>query len=294
MDGGVHPLIASAASGRACVARSSRRGLVAVIAIAAAGAAWSCSPAGAGPQPSTGSTPLVATSSLPLATTQIRLAPLTPRDPARIPPDEARAVVALGETDATEPDHAHGHTFGGKVLEYPLLTGDAAVFQEQWLAARRAAPRLDTVEEAAALGYVRAAVPAPGVGTHWVKWSLVSEPFDPAAPAILLIDEAHEPPRLVGYAYWLQSPDEPEGFAGSNDHWHQHTGICVVNGWVDREVAGGRERCAGTYLPGSDLWMLHAWPVERMPNPLGKFADVHPTLCPSRFGTPDVAQCPTG
>ena len=34
-------------------------------------------------------------------------------------------------------------------------------------------------QEAAAAGYVVASTVAPGVGVHWVKWSLIDEPFDP-------------------------------------------------------------------------------------------------------------------
>ena len=139
---------------------------------------------------------------------------------------------------------------------------------------------------------MRASAPGPGVGTHWVQWSQVAKPFDPAHPAMVLYDETSEPARLVGYSYWVQSPTEPIGFAGPNDRWHQHTGLCVVNGWVDREEAEGPATCAGTYLAGGDLWMLHAWVVPGLENRLGKFASIHPSMCPSRFGTPDIVRCP--
>jgi len=97
---------------------------------------------------------------------------------------------------------------------------------------------------------------------------------------------------LVGFSYWLRSSHEPAGFAGNNDHWHQHTGLCIVNGWVDRELATGPEACAGTYLAGSDLWMLHAWIVPGWTNRWGTFAVRNPTLCPPAAGTPDILRCP--
>lgn len=174
----------------------------------------------------------------------------------------------------------------------PLFTGDAITFEQQWLTARAAVERYDDLDEAIALGYVRASAPGPGVGTHWVKWSQVAQPFDPAAPAMLLFDERAEPAELMGFSYWVQSPTEPEGFASPNDHWHQHTGLCVVNGWVDREEAAGPDACAGTYLAGGDLWMLHAWAVPDHPNRLGRFASILRELCPPASGTPDIVRCP--
>ena len=202
--------------------------------------------------------------------------------------------MQLGQTGADVPhsSHSHGHSDGTRDLEVPLFTGDAAVFANQWLAAEASVPNFDSLDEAKALGFVRAAAPSPGVGTHWVLWSQVAEPFDPAHPAMLLYDETEDPAVLVGYSYWLQSPTEPVGFAGPNDHWHQHTGLCVVNGWVDREESTGPSACAGTYLAGGDLWMLHAWPVPGWQNRLGRFASIHPTMCPSRYGTPDILRCP--
>ncbi len=152
--------------------------------------------------------------------------------------------------------------------------------------------RLDSIDEIEALGYVRSSAPIAGIGSHWVRWPQLAEPFDPAQPSMVLFDESREPARLVGYSYWVQSPTEPEGFAGSNDHWHQHQGLCIVNGWADRERSTGPDACAGTYLAGGDLWMLHAWPVDGYENTDGRFATFNPKLCPSIFGTPDVARCP--
>ncbi len=224
----------------------------------------------------------------------VRIGALTPTDPTRIRPSEEQAIVELGQSGADTPhsEHSHGHSTPGKTVEVPLFTGDAATFANQWVEAVASVPNFDSIAKATALGYVRAAVPSPGVGTHWVLWSQIAKPFDPAHPSMLLFDERATPARLVGYSYWVQSPAEPEGFAGPNDHWHQHTGLCVVNGWVDREEATGPQSCAGTYLAGGDLWMLHAWPVPGFENRLGKFSPIHPALCPSRFGTPDISRCP--
>lgn len=224
------------------------------------------------------------------ATTVERTGPL--HEPDRITAADREAIERLAASGASEPEHAHGHSQVPVTVAAPLLTGDAGTFAQQWLAARRSTSRFDTIAEARAAGFVRTSSPGPGVGTHWVRWPQVAEPFDPGEPAMVLFDERSSPARLVAYVYWVQSDDEPEGFAGPNDEWHQHTGLCVVNGWTLREEAGSAERCPGSYLAGGDLWMLHAWVVEGWANRLGDFANIHPALCPSRFGTPDVLQCP--
>ena len=172
-----------------------------------------------------------------------------------------------------------------------LDSSDAATFAGQWAEAVAVVPGLDSLREALAAGYTRAAVQGSGVGVHWVNWTLIDAPFDPARPSMLLFDERDGGADLMGFSYWIRA-DAPEGFTGPNDVWHQHTNLCVVNGWVDREAVSAPEDCAGHVLAGADLWMLHAWVVPEWPNPWGDFATLHPALCPPAAGTPDIARCP--
>ncbi|MGZ4673981.1 MAG: hypothetical protein ACXV8K_15055, partial [Ilumatobacteraceae bacterium] len=144
------------------------------------------------------------------------LFPVSQAGPQRLAADEAEAVIALGSTGAGPPADHTGHSAADPVPTVPLSAADAAVFDQQWLAAQQAIPRFDTQAKAAALGYVRAAAPAGGIGTHWVLWSQIAKPFDPAKPSMLLFDERKDPAVLVGYSYALQSPTRPEGFAGPN------------------------------------------------------------------------------
>ncbi len=213
-------------------------------------------------------------------------------EPTRLARGEAEAIVALGSTGAGVPTDHQGHSSADPVPEVALSPADAAVFDRQWRAAREAIALHDTEEKAAALGYVRATGPAGGIGTHWVLWSQIAKPFDAANPSMLLFDERKDPAVLVGYSYALQSPTRPEGFAGGNDHWHQHMGLCVDNGWVVREQASGPDACNGTYIAGGDFWMLHAWVVPAWSNRKGDFAPFNPKLCPPATGTPDVNRCP--
>ncbi|MGZ4769022.1 MAG: hypothetical protein ACXVLX_10055 [Ilumatobacteraceae bacterium] len=220
------------------------------------------------------------------------LFPVSQPGPERLAAGEAEAIIALGNTGAGPPADHTGHSASDPVPTVPLSAADAAVFDRQWRAAQQAIPGFDTLAKASALGYVRAAAPAGGIGTHWVLWSQIAKPFDPAKPSMLLFDERKDPAVLVGYSYALQSPTRPEGFAGPNDHWHQHQGLCVVNGWVVREQTSGPDACSGTYIAGGDFWMLHAWVVPKWDNRKGMFAPFNPSLCPPIVGTPDVNRCP--
>ena len=222
------------------------------------------------------------------------LAPLTPTDPNRIAPEEQSAIDALAAVSSPLfPRNGHGHTHGGPATQAALSEADQATFDDQWAQAVAAAEQLDTVAKANAAGYVVASTNAAGVGVHFVKWSLIDKPFDPTTPSMLLFDLRPDPPVLVGFSYWVHSTGVPAGFAGDNDHWHQHSGLCIVNGWVDRENVAGPSLCAGAYLGGSDLWMLHAWVVPGYENRWGEFADTNPLLCPPVNATADIARCPT-
>jgi hypothetical protein len=154
-----------------------------------------------------------------------------------------------------------------------------------------AIPSRDTEAEAAALGYIRR-LHRRGHRHTLGPVVQIAKPFDPAMPSMLLFDERRDPAVLVGYSYALQSPTLPEGFAGPNDHWHQHRGLCVDNGWVVAEQASGTDACDGTYIAGGDFWMLHSWVVPGWENRKGEFAPFNPKLCPPNVGTPDVNRCP--
>ena len=192
---------------------------------------------------------------------------------------------------AHQADHADHGTFG-PVTEEPLTVEEQRVLASQWAAAAAAAAPLATIADAEAAGYRQASAQAPGIGTHWIRWDLVDAPFDPEAPSMLLYDQSSRGAgRLAGFSYWVRSAVPPDGFAGPNDHWHQHHGLCFVDRWLDREDVPSPDGCAGEWLQGGDLWMLHAWVVPGMENRWGRFAPRHPGLCPPPTGVPDVLSC---
>jgi hypothetical protein len=185
--------------------------------------------------------------------------------------------------------HVRGRAHGVAPPERALSRGDATAFADQWSAAVDAAARLSTPDRASAAGYAQASSHVPGVGTHWINWTLVDAPFDPARPSMLLFDETPRPSgrgsgthvrpaRLVGFSYWVRSAGEPAGFAGANDAWHSHLGLCFVRGRLYLEGVPAALACPGTWLNGGDLWMLHAWVVPGLPNPDGRFAPTNPAV----------------
>jgi hypothetical protein len=140
-------------------------------------------------------------------------------------------------------------------------------------------------------GYYLGSYYVPGIGVHYIDWRRVTRPFDPAHPAMLLVDAAPgHALRLAGFSYWVRSPRPPEGFHGAADVWHQHRGLCFVDGLLARDGMATARACKGTWLNGGDLWMLHVWVVPGYENAAGVFAPTNRALCPPRRG-PETAWC---
>jgi hypothetical protein len=204
-------------------------------------------------------------------------------DRSRLPADEAAALAALAWSRAGSLEEAgasHDHGDDGEASTALSAAENRAVEAQLALTAATVA-RYPTPAEAEADGYVQASPSVNGVGAHWVKWSLVDRPFDAAAPSMLLFEEIKwgEGPALVGFSYWVASEDEPEGFAGASDVWHQHYGLCFENGWMTMEDIADRSACPGDWVHGGDLWMLHAWVVPGMESRHGVFSALNPRLC---------------
>ena len=203
-------------------------------------------------------------------------------DRSRLPPGEAVALATLAWSRSgslTDAELRHDHE-DSESAAADLTPGQAEALAAQIAAAAEVIPAFNTPEGAEAAGYMRGSNNVSGVGAHWIKWSLVDRPFDPAAPSMLLFEEVKlgEGPELVGLSYWVSSPDEPEGFAGDTDVWHRHFGLCFHSGMLYVEDIPDRSSCEGDWINGSDLWMLHAWIVPGMENRLGQFAVVNPRL----------------
>jgi hypothetical protein len=109
--------------------------------------------------------------------------------------------------------------------------------------------------------------------------------FDPARPSELLFDGTKADSKIVGLSYLVFHADgPPPGFAGPNDHWHQHNtngGLCMRGGLVvggedtspaKCTAAGGRKTLLG------DIWMVHAWVAPGFECTWGVFSGECPEL----------------
>jgi hypothetical protein len=194
---------------------------------------------------------------------------------------------------------AHDHHQHHPSAAAPAATADAARLGAQLEAVRRTTARYQDVEAAKADGYVRfGRDEGPLMGEHWYRKDAPEPapgtPVDLEHPGTLQYATIGGRRVLVGVAYSVRlRPGDPlpEGFAGAQDHWHQHDIPKFVRaateerpllrwlaeGWIRRDYTRkGDDR--------SLLTMVHAW--VWLENPDGPFADVHRTLPYLRAGLP--------
>lgn len=191
---------------------------------------------------------------------------------------EQAAAAEIAE-DETSAGHDHGH---GSVPNQPLDDATRDELAAQLVEARDVALRYPTVADAEAAGYTMVTTYVPLIGAHYINWSLMDGSFQVGSPEMLLYDGTDPGSRMVGLSYYQFSPAEPAGFAGPNDHWHQHIGLCLNAQLV---VVGGSsisaEECArrgGTKADASNGWMVHAWVVPGWESQEGVFSPENPDL----------------
>jgi hypothetical protein len=215
------------------------------------------------------------------------------------PAAQPSSLPGLAQLGASERSPQRGvivHSGHGTVGAEPPVGVRGATRRElgrELRAAAFAACQLRTTVAAERAGYVLSSNYTQGVGTHWTNWRLVDAPFDPARPAMLLYAPRLGTTQLVGFSYWNRTSDPagPAGYAGTADHWHRHYGLCFDRaGLLQRENVRTASLCAGVYVNGSDIWMLHAWIVPGAANAWGTFAPLNPQLCSRSVA--DIARCP--
>jgi hypothetical protein len=216
---------------------------------------------------------------------------------APVPDSGIEALERLARVESahgTSPTHAgmSGMDHTASVGSMPRAARKVLMSELRHAAA--ASCQLRNVPAAESAGYYLGSPYVEGVGTHWINWAYVDRPFDPVRPSMLLFKTTGTVTtgivtELAGFSYWVRSAAEPAGFTGPADHWHKHSGLCVVAGqWAGEGFTPSE--CKGVWLNGRDLWMLHAWIVPDHENPAGVFAPRSRALCRPRV--PDIAACP--
>jgi hypothetical protein len=163
----------------------------------------------------------------------------------------------------------------------PLTSAERKQLATQLETARSAAMKYPTVADAEAAGYRMVTTYLPLIGAHYIKASLVDGTFDITQPEMLLYDGTKPDSSIVGLSYYLLSDTEPSPFAGPNDHWHQHIGLCIKNGVVVGGTQLTAAQCAargGAKAGLNNGWMIHAWVVPGWDSPQGVFSPEHPGL----------------
>ena len=175
---------------------------------------------------------------------------------------------------------AHGHR--GPSVQAALDEPTRSLLAVQLTQARAAAARYPTAADATAAGYRRVTGYLPCIGAHYMNFSLVDGTFDPEQPEMLLYGGNGPTARMIGLSYYVTGTAvAPDGFAGPNDPWHQHIGLCTRGGVVVGGSSLTAEECAqrgGTKADGSTSWMVHAWVVPGWESAWGTFSAEHPEL----------------
>jgi hypothetical protein len=188
--------------------------------------------------------------------------------------------------------HGHGAQPDTPLVKLPTAVREKLIHQLSLTALLVA--RYPTVKSAEAAGYRRHGPFVPGMGTHYVggvnaRGDILTDEEILQPAALIYAGDAPDSP-LTGFMYVHEGQSAnaqgPEGFAGPNDRWHQHIGLCTFpqeNGVLDvlgNEGKISRAKCeskGGTYVERTQH-MVHVWTAPAYTNPLGVFADRNPAI----------------
>jgi hypothetical protein len=176
------------------------------------------------------------------------------------------------------------HGGRGMVTQLPLTHAQHIELAQQMEQARAVVAKFPTTARALAAGYDESTPYVPCIGAHYTKIRLAAR-FDVSAPSELLYDGTSPDSKLVGLSYLVfHHNGPPPGFAGPNDHWHQHNangGLCLRGGFVVGGEDTSPQQCAargGRKTLLIDIWMMHAWVVPGFECSWGVFSGECPEL----------------
>jgi hypothetical protein len=190
--------------------------------------------------------------------------------------------------------NGHHHVIGS---EQPLDAATRAQLTHQIAVTQDVAKLYPTVAAAQAAGYSRAGPYSPGLGSHYIRVTAqglnvdgVMDDSDLLSPLAIIYAGTNPDSPIAGYMYYAMSKDEPQGFAGPNDHWHYHTNTCIkynADGTIDAPFGADTEapadlcvQAGGKVMPVTQ-WMVHVWSVAGWESQQGLFGEVNPALtCP--------------
>jgi hypothetical protein len=205
-----------------------------------------------------------------------------------------------GSNDQTPAEVAASeHGVRGMLQQFALTKPEQAQLTAQMAAAKAVTERYPTVKDAEAAGYHETTAYVPCIGAHYTNIGLTGT-FDPARPSELLYAGTNPDSKIVGLSFLVYHPGgPPPGFAGPNDHWHQHNangGLCFSGGRVIGGEDTTRQECAargGHKSLLTDIWMVHAWVAPDITCAWGVFSGECPNLGGTLGGTASSGPYPS-
>ncbi len=194
--------------------------------------------------------------------------------------------VAHHAATAGAPDDNAGH--GGHLGPQPwtAMTDQAECDQlnDELAQAKAVAMKYPHPGDAEAAGWTKVTGYVPGIAAHYMNFKYVDGTFNIDEPEMLLYDGIDPTSSMVGLSYYMihDSDLEPtQGFAGPNDHFHRHIGLCVNDTGVIGDSTTTDEECTqrgGVKQGGTGGWMNHVWIVPGCESPWGMFSGASPLL----------------
>jgi hypothetical protein len=197
--------------------------------------------------------------------------------------DRRSGWTALGE---------NGHQHGDGIVELDKAT--QAALSVQLAQTAQLIEKYPTVASAEAAGYRRQGRFNPGLGTHYGggRDGVIAGVTGEAMVPTLIYDGTDPDSPIAGFMYYApgSTTQVPEGFVGPNDHWHEHTSLCIVmkDGVVTTPLgaddpSASRQKCdaiKGMWIERSG-YMVHVWTVPGYESPDGVFSGLNRKLtCP--------------
>jgi len=217
--------------------------------------------------------------------------PCEKASPTPLSPGQIGSGAAGSGGDATAVIQEEEHGARGMVVQVPLTQAERVALAQQMAQARTVIARYPTVKDALDAGYSMSTVYVPCIGAHYTNTRLAGS-FNPTTPSELLYDGSTPDAKIVGLSYLVYHPGgAPDGFAGPNDHWHQHNangGLCLRGGLVVGAESTTLQQCealGGRKTLLTDIWMLHAWVVPGFECTWGVFSGECPELGGKLGGT---------
>ena len=221
--------------------------------------------------------------------------PTTPVSTAAAAPHVHTDAALAGSAGEDQGFFALSNGHHHAIVTHELDPVTQAELDRQLSLTRQAAAAFPTLGAAAVAGYRPAGTYGPGTGIHYIGGTSGGQSPDGSLtddallhPGTLLYDGTGPDAKLSGLMYSVNTTIEPVGFVGTNDVWHDHEGLCIIQSAEgittalsdEKNMVVKEQKCptvGGRYIKQTG-WMMHVWTAPGYDNPQGLFAEENPLL----------------